>query len=140
MFFCSAQKSLSRVPLTSLTLHCTMWNPFILVFFFLNFFFKYFQYVYPNFLRKVWRILWCLINMQNFTIQKRNTETCHQNDSSLENITVNQGCLFQLKQHQGIHKEQLTCCIPQINCYRPTQPLSHSPHRCTPKLRSQNLI
>lgn len=98
---------------------------------FLNFFFKYFQCVYPNSLRKIWRILWCLINMQNFTIQKRNIETCHQNDSSLENITVNQGSLAQLKQHQGIHKERLTCCIPQINCYRPIQPLSHSPHRCT---------
>lgn len=94
---------------------------------FLNFFFKYFQYVYPNSLRKIWRILWCLINMQNFTIQKRNIETCHQNDSSLENITVNQGSLVQLKHHQGIHKERLTCCIPQINCYRLTQPF-HTVH------------
>ena len=99
--------------------------------FFLIFFYKYFQFVYPNCLGQTWRRLWCLIKMQNFTIQKRNIETCHQNDSCLENITVSQGSLVQFKQHQGIRKEWLTCPIHQINRYRPTQPLSHIPHRCT---------
>lgn len=78
--------------------------------------------------------------MQNFTIQKRNIETCHQNDSSLENITVNQGSLVQLKQHQGIHKERLTCRIPQINRYRPTLPFSHSPHISLKELATQSEI
>lgn len=53
--------------------------------------------------------------MQNFTIWKRNIKTCHQSDSFLENISVSQESLAQLRQQQGIDKEWMTYPVHQIS-------------------------
>lgn len=141
-FLLSTKITLKGTIKTSLTLHCTMWN--LLILFFLNFFFKYFQFVYPNSLRKIWRILWCLINMQNFTIQKEILKPVTKMIAPLKTSLWIRKSLFNSNSTKGsIRNDWLAASLKSI-AIDPPCPF-HTVHTYLskswpPKVRSQNLI